>query len=527
MKTRILNLLLLLVMVLQVQAFSVPAHSSNPKATATLFLDFDGHLVQSAYWNSGAPLHCAGAALTEAQISEIYHRVAEDFRPFDINVTTDSTQFLAAPIEMRMRIIVTPTSAWRANVGGISYITSFTWGDDTPAFVFSDRLENNPKFIAECCSHESGHTLGLFHQSRYDNQGNMTEFYQTGNGSGEIGWAPIMGNSYGKNMSGWTMGATQYSATELQDNLEVIVAENGFGFRKDDFGNEMNESAFNISNHSFQLEGVIHESSDADVFQFTLTDKSRLHLEVLSGGIHETSEGTNLDIQLSIYNENNVRIGLYNPADKVGVKADTMLNPGKYYIMIEGVDNMNMADYGSLGSYYLKGSLVKIEQPKIELIGIVRNVKHQLETIVENDEEVRLLELEISENGTKFKSIGIINPSGLTRTILTVTDNRQRYYRIKRINNQGQLSYSNVIALTSDISANEAFQVNNLIRDVIRVQATESFQYGLYDLNGNLLIKGKGTPGINQIELSGKPNGVYIMRLLGVSQQKSVRLVKQ
>ena len=526
MKTRIQSILLLM-MFLHIQAFSVPVHNSHPNASATLFLDFDGHLVESAYWNGGAPLSCASAALSDLQISEIFNRVAEDFRPFDINVTTDSTKFLAAPIEMRIRIIVTPTSGWRPNVGGISYITSFAWGDDTPAFVFSDRLENNTKYIAECCSHEIGHTIGLFHQSRYDNQGTMTEFYHTGNGSGEIGWAPIMGNSYGKNMSGWAVGVTQYSATEQQDNMEVITTENGFGYRQDDYNNEIGESVFNLGNQAFQLTGLINTGSDVDVFQFSLTEKSRLHLEALSGGINGTAEGANLDLQVSVYNDKKELIAVYNPQDATGMKADTTMNAGIYYLNIEGVANAYMNDYSSVGTYIIKGSCVKIEQPKLELTGIVRNTKHQLETVVENDETGFIIELESAENGDNFQRIGTINPSGTTLTTLTVNDNRQRYYRIKRTNQQGQISYSKVVSLTSELPNTETFQVNNFIRDMIRVQATESFQYGLYDLNGSLLKKGKGTPGINQIDLAGKPNGVYIIRLLGASQQKTVRLIKQ
>jgi hypothetical protein len=128
-----------------------------------------------------------------------------------VNITTDSTKFLSAPLTRRIRIVITPTSSWRPNVGGISFVGSFTWGDNTPGFVFSDRLgPNNTKFIAECCSHESGHTLGLSHQSKYNTNCSLAETYSTGNGTGETGWAPIMGNSYNRNMTGWNNGPTPY-----------------------------------------------------------------------------------------------------------------------------------------------------------------------------------------------------------------------------------------------------------------------------------------------------------------------------
>ncbi|MES1226874.1 MAG: hypothetical protein ABUT20_65980, partial [Bacteroidota bacterium] len=151
MKNFTLTLFLIMVFC-SAQVYSLPRLSSYPIAPATIYLDFDGQTVVSAGWNGGAALFCAAAPLSDAQITEIFNRVSEDYRPFNVNITTDSTIFLAAPVAQRIRVIITPTSAWKPGVGGISYIGSFTWGDDTPAFVFSDKLgPNNAKYIAECC----------------------------------------------------------------------------------------------------------------------------------------------------------------------------------------------------------------------------------------------------------------------------------------------------------------------------------------------------------------------------------------
>ena len=85
--------------------------------------------------------------------------------------------------------------------------------------------------VAECCSHESGHTLGLSHQSKYDDGCHLTATYNEGTGSGETAWAPIMGNSYYRNMSGWNNGPTPYGCGSNQDNLSIITSQNGFGYR--------------------------------------------------------------------------------------------------------------------------------------------------------------------------------------------------------------------------------------------------------------------------------------------------------
>src|SRR3954463_16065136 len=118
--------LLLFVLFISLKGFSVPKFSSYPTATATIYLDFDGHTVVGTSWNNGAPLFCAASGITDAQITEIFNRVSEDYRPFNVNITTDSAKFLAAPLNRRMRIIVTPTSQWTSGVVGISYVGSFT-----------------------------------------------------------------------------------------------------------------------------------------------------------------------------------------------------------------------------------------------------------------------------------------------------------------------------------------------------------------------------------------------------------------
>ena len=83
-----------------------PKLSSLATAPATIFLDFDGQTVTSASWNGGTKFTCGASGMSDAQITEMFDRVAEDYRPFNVNVTTDSTIFLAAPLNRRIRIIV-------------------------------------------------------------------------------------------------------------------------------------------------------------------------------------------------------------------------------------------------------------------------------------------------------------------------------------------------------------------------------------------------------------------------------------
>src|SRR5665213_3050292 len=85
---KLLTLLLPLIILASQKAICLPMLSSFPSAQATIFLDFDGQYVQSSLWNGGNPLNCAPSGLTDAQIVEIFNRVSEDYRPFNINITT-------------------------------------------------------------------------------------------------------------------------------------------------------------------------------------------------------------------------------------------------------------------------------------------------------------------------------------------------------------------------------------------------------------------------------------------------------
>ncbi len=73
------------------------------------------------------------------------------------------------------------------------------------------------KSCAEAASHEAGHTLGLGHDGA---NGTQTEYYG-GQGSGNTGWAPIMGVGYDQTVTQWSKG--EYAnANNTQDDLAII-----------------------------------------------------------------------------------------------------------------------------------------------------------------------------------------------------------------------------------------------------------------------------------------------------------------
>ncbi|MDB5223846.1 MAG: hypothetical protein JWN83_2513 [Chitinophagaceae bacterium] len=512
-------------------AISLPKLSSFPSAQATIFLDFDGQTVISSVWNNGNPLVCAVSGMTDTQITEIFNRVSEDYRPFNINITTDSTVFLAAPLTKRIRIIVTPTSSWYTGVGGISYTGSFTWGDDTPGFVFPDRLGNNPKIVAECCTHESGHTVGLSHQSKYSNTCTLIDTYNAGIGTGEIGWAPVMGNSYYKNLTGWNNGPTPNGCNAAQDNLSIITTQNGFTYRTDDYGNDAsNPSVITIPNQSFSTTGIITTPTDKDAFKFVFTARGAFHLDATPFSVGPNLDGADLDIKLTLQNSGLQTIGTYDLATLLNATIDTTLNAGTYYVTVLGTGNANTTNYGSLGSYSVSGTFVPEAGPlpirEVALTGKVDNSKHNLSWNIIADEPIKTIVVQSSTDGRFFSTIATLGPKE-TSFSYTPGINADIFYKLKVTSVIDQTVFSNVITLKSAAITEKLFKVSTFVHDEVVVNATANYQYQLADIHGRILETGSHNAGTNRINVSNIPNGVYIIQMITNNQRQTERIIKQ
>ena len=508
----------------------IPNLSSNPGTPGspkpTIFLDFDGQTVQSAAWQSGTRFICQPAALTSAQITEIFNRVSEDYRPFNVNVTTDSTQFLMAPALKRMRIIVTPTSAWYQGVGGVSYIGSFTWGDDTPGFAFSDRLANGTKYVAECCTHESGHTLGLAHQSSYDSTCALVQQYRTGKGIGETAWAPVMGNSYYSNMTGWDNGPTPYGCAVAQDDLSIITTQNGFTYRPDDFSETLGNSTTIINSAGFNVQGLITNPTDLDAFKFNIAQAGFMHLSVTPYSVGPNNEGADLDIKLLLYNSSKNLIATYDPISAMNVVIDTSLNVGDYYLKIAGAANANTTSYGSLGSYTFSGYRGPLPIRNISLKGYNDKGIHKLNWEIIADEPIASQSLEVSENGTDFHSI-LNDVDGLRKYEYTASEKNKVFYRLKATNVLNQSLYSNILILKTNSISDKLFTVSTLVQDNIIVKANDNFTYNLFDINGRLIQAGNQLKGSTNIKVQNLTKGMYVLQMMTDNYKQTERIIKQ
>jgi hypothetical protein len=197
------------------------------------------------------------------------------------------------------------------------------------------------KKIAEACSHEAGHTLGLRHQAVYDANGVKISDYNWGQGSGEIGWAPIMGAAYNQNLSLWHYGPNSLSATTMQDDVAKIVSV--VGFVNDEYSN----TTSNATALSTSKTGIVNNSSDIDFFSLNISTPKTVLL--IPDNVGANNEGGNLDLVLKIYNSQGVLLSAIN--DPVILNAGISLSAGSYYLATSTADNQYTTKYGMLSKY--------------------------------------------------------------------------------------------------------------------------------------------------------------------------------
>ncbi|MCH8830380.1 MAG: cadherin-like domain-containing protein, partial [Planctomycetes bacterium] len=338
--------------------------NSNLGSNFTIYLDFNGHTTTGTYWNTyyngGADIvteawssdgdRSSFSVSEQQRIQRIWANVAEDFAPFDVNVTTldpgvEALRYSGSGDTNRgIRVVIGPNSFFALS-GGVAFLGSFNWGTDTPAFVFN----SSEVGVREAISHEVGHTLRLYHD------GSSSTSYYAGHGSGATGWAPIMGNSYYKSVTQWSQG--EYSgANNTEDDLSIITTANGFGYRADDTGNTIGTAAdLSVSGLNVSGQGIIERNTDVDAFSFTTGTG------IVSIDVDKALYGANLDILAKLYDSDGNLIATSNPSASLNAGFSLSLTAGTYTITIEGTGtgdgSTGYTDYASLGNYWISGTV--------------------------------------------------------------------------------------------------------------------------------------------------------------------------
>lgn len=338
---------------------------SLPGASKVIYLDFDGHTTAGTFWNNsyGAqitslPFDLDGSgtrwnSVETDRIQFIWQRIAEDFLPFNIDVTTQDPgvealrRTDASDANYGVRVVISPSNFYSTGAGGVAYLGSFTWNTDTPCYVFTQQLGGgNEKFVAEAASHEAGHTLGLMH----DGLVGGAAYYQ-----GQGSWASIMGVGYYKSLVQWDKG--EYTnANNKQDDLAVITGSYGVSFRTDDHGNAMGTAtSLSIANQALSGSGIIGQPTDKDFFFFA-TGAGTINITVNPDPV-----SPNLDIKAELLNSTGTVVASSDPAG-LSATLSANVNSGTYYLVIDGVGAgsptaTGYSDYGSIGAYTITGTI--------------------------------------------------------------------------------------------------------------------------------------------------------------------------
>ncbi len=342
---------------------------SRPGAAKVIYLDFNGHVTTGTAWNS---TYAAGANITtpafdtdgspttfsaseQAIIQEIWRRVAEDYAPWDIDVTTQDPglesirRTATSDTKYGIRCVIGGSSSqWLGSAaGGVAYIgslgrsiTTTTTTNDVPAYVFPVELSNNAKFISEAASHEIGHTLGLYHSS----QTNGNEYY-----AGHADWAPIMGVGYYSNVVQWTKGDYPLS-NNTQDQMYLITLRIP---RLADEHSATAATASVVTGETLVAGGVIYDRSDADWFKIT-AGQGIVNINGLAA-----SPSANLKLSLSLLDEAG-NVLATGASSGMNSNLSVPVLGGNYYIVVDGVGTGDAltayTDYASVGRFSLSGS---------------------------------------------------------------------------------------------------------------------------------------------------------------------------
>lgn len=362
---------------------------SKPGSSRTILLDFDGHLLSGTAWNNKTGGDCMAEpydadsapstfSSTERNvIISVWKRMAEDFAPFDVDVTTQDPGYAAinrastSDAQYGTRLIVTRavtpcpsgttlyTALCSTGCGGIAYVGVFDntgTAHDTyqPAIVFQNGVGSGAKNIAEAGSHEVGHNIGLSHD------GTSTVGYYRGHGD----WAPIMGVGYYEAITQWSKGE-YLGANQLQDDF-VVAGNNGLLLRADDHG-DTSAAATALTGPSVSVFGVITRASDVDAF----TVPAGAGPATFTVAPAPTSP--DLDIRLEVRDASGLTIAVADPtsgstnsdsATGLGATITTTLpTAGVYTVLVDGVGKGDpltdgYSDYGSVGNYQLTGDVV-------------------------------------------------------------------------------------------------------------------------------------------------------------------------
>lgn len=348
----------------------VPLLDSRPDAEPVYYLDFDGATVVDPNW-SAQTIVAAPSGLSAADITRVWRRVAEDYRPFRINVTTDPARYAAARPMQRMRCIITTSSAWYGNVGGVAGLFSWreagveTNTDDMPCWAFSDQ-NTFADDIALAVSREGGHTLGLSHDGLKNASGVKTDEYYAGHGSG-VTWGPVMGAPYGRGIIQWNAGDYANGAkvaNNQEDDVAIIASvANHTGFATERRASNLAEAgrlAVSPDGVTVDYRGLI-ETGGAESWLLLAAGAGPLTLSLVADDAADVN-AVNFDGSLTLATTGGVTVATVNTAGTRFPQLSATVAAGVYVLRVRSAGEGSplsggYSAYGSIGRFRVTGTV--------------------------------------------------------------------------------------------------------------------------------------------------------------------------
>jgi hypothetical protein len=381
----------------------VPALDSLPGARTTIFLDFDGHNQDVWTRTDQDPdqiyrnIQAQAFNISQAEIRRIWNAVAEDFAPFNVNVSTveppmtnnvlrvvisggvtaqletpdnndsDTLPQLVTFSGKNFILDPTKTGLMQTIFTGYASENSFFNGQPNVVYVFGQMLQsrlgksgeghtlNLAAIVANTVSHEAGHSFGLVHHTGLDANGKPS-VYDVGTNK----MTPIMGEGLVGDRTLWSTYKLDSSDATSFDSMAFLT--NRLGPRQDDHPNSawsakpLSFSPNGFLTYSARTYGVIENTADQDWFEFS-TSGGDVSINL------RTVEFANLDAKLELYKVISTPGGpmaarvatvdplttsLMGPFSGLGASYNANLAPGDYMIKVS-----SHGSYGDVGNYTL------------------------------------------------------------------------------------------------------------------------------------------------------------------------------
>ncbi len=361
-----------------------PVYNSKPAAPYHIYLDFNGAYVTGKQWTetdgttTWSTWDCEAWSTDtdrttfsdseQTEIRRMWERVAEDYAPFNVNVTTDVTYDVDNYTGDKNKVgwlLITPTTDKNGarcphyGSGGVAYVGVFGRSDYfsryQPAWVTPMGTANS----AEAASHEMGHNIGLSHDGLTTGAAYYGGHAAT---SSAPSWGPIMGTGYNRNVSQWSKSSEYYNGNEPQDDLSIIAGK--ITYRADDHGTTFGTATPWLTVPVNQP-GIVERTNSQDVFTFNSAAGS-VSFNASTYRSSSQTWGGNLDVLLELYNESQTIVASSNPAADTNASISTTVPAGRYYLVLKPTGTGSPLNstpsgysvYGSLGQYTITGNFI-------------------------------------------------------------------------------------------------------------------------------------------------------------------------